>query len=167
VIRISGVNLHSLFFLFSSKADMRPDFISFVFLSSLASAACFAAQAETPCNWMDQDALAALHLVESTTKVEHKKTSATASAPAYSTDVCTISPQTSRLPILTIITTALPKGAGPGKPTCSEQPVGKSVLTMCSTAAKGSLVTFMLMSSASADGSLKKTFRSQVERLTK
>jgi hypothetical protein len=40
-------------------------------------------------------------------------------------------------------------------------------LTMCNTAAKGSLVTFMLMSSASADGSLKKTFRSQVERLTK
>jgi hypothetical protein len=38
---------------------------------------------------------------------------------------------------------------------------------MCNAGAKGSMVTFMLMSSATADGSLKKTFRSQVERLTK
>jgi hypothetical protein len=146
---------------------MRHDFISFILFSLFASATCSAAPAEAPCNWIDQDALAALHLVESTTKVEHNKTPGTTRVPAFSTDICTISPLTSRLPIVTIIATALPKGAAPTKTSCSEQPAASARLTMCTAGAKGSTVTFMLTSSATADGSLKKTFRSQVERLTK
>jgi hypothetical protein len=38
---------------------------------------------------------------------------------------------------------------------------------MCTAGSKGSMATFMLMASASEDGSLKKAFRAHVERLTK
>ena len=149
------------------KPDALPGLLALVLVSLLSPAESFAGPLESPCNWLDHDALVALKLDGHKAEAEHKKISGPPGSPMQNIDICTFTPQNARLPTLIISATALPKGGQPTRPSCRDQTAAGADFLTCSVVARDSLLSLILTTAHTSDPAMKKTFQSQAERLSR
>jgi hypothetical protein len=150
-----------------SKPTALARLLALVLVSFLSPADSFAGPLESPCSWLDHEALVALKLDGHKAEAEHKKMSGAAGSPMQNIDICTFTPRNARLPTLTVTATALPKGGRPTKPACHDQLAAGTDFLMCSVIARDSLLSLTLATAHPSDPAMKKTFQSQAERLSR
>jgi hypothetical protein len=131
----------------------------------VSPAAAIAAPSGSPCDLVDQEALAALKLVHPKTKTEHREIPAAKDAPKQDIDTCTITPSDLPLPALTVTTATLPGQTNAVKPSCNWSWIPGMEIGTCSATVKDRLITFAMTTKSSDDAAIKAALSSQVERM--
>lgn len=128
-------------------------------------AAAIAAQAASPCDLVDHEALIALKLDNPKTTTQHREIPASKDNPKQDVDSCTFTPHDTPLPSLTVTAAALPASANMVKPSCNWSWIPGMDIGTCSATAKNTLITFAVTAKRGADPAIKIVFPSQVERM--
>lgn len=138
--------------------------LAFLLLASILPTMAFAASSGSPCDLVDHDALVALKLENSTSKVEHKDMPEAKGKANPGINTCTITARNAPLPSLIVAATTLPPDARTIKPSCTWHAIpGASMdLGMCNATVNHMFLSFALTTKTTSD---KTTFPSQVERL--
>lgn len=143
-------------------------FLAIFLVASFVPLSASAQSAAAACDFVDQEVLNALELDHHLIKAAHSKVAGTNGVQGKKLDTCTITPpQNANSPSLSVTIGEMPSGAQALKPTCSEKSAGEWDFAVCTASVGNSLVTFVLLGDRGQDGSAKKTFPYQIERLIK
>ncbi len=138
---------------------MRNKLIYFFLLSLLSTTKAFAAPAGSACDWVDQEALAALGLANAVSK------EASPDSGAQDITKCTIEVPNAPMPSLRVSVEPSPHDFV-RKPFCDWQSQLTSVeLGICSANVRDTLVTVVYLVPASSASGMESTFSDQIERL--
>lgn len=123
------------------------------------------APAPAPCSLLDRETLAALHLGDANTKVEHRTVAAMARAPAQRVAMCTFTPRVGASPTLSVMVLALPANTPSARPVCGDNTVKAVGMASCFGVASGTMVSVSLVSPVATFAALNATLRARFARL--
>lgn len=124
-----------------------------------------AAPAPAPCSLLDRETLAALHLGDANTKIEHRTVAATAQAPAQRVAMCTFTPRVGASPTLSVMVLPLPANTPAARPVCSDNTVKAVGMTSCFGVARDNMVSMSLVSPVATFAALNATLRARFAHL--